>query len=92
MRIAKALAVLLIGVVVFSWIFGEAAVRYEMWSTGAIGRRELADDFGLGLLGMIVVQPLSVIGAAALAIPVWRSFRASAEQALAADAQKDARG
>ena len=75
MRIPATLSTLVIGVLALSWSLGEAAVRYEMLSTGALARDELGDDFGLGLLGMVVVQPLSVIGAAALAIVVWRSFR-----------------
>ncbi|WP_164490363.1 hypothetical protein [Pseudomonas syringae] len=30
------------------WLLGEAVVMFEMASTGAKSRAELADDFGLG--------------------------------------------
>jgi hypothetical protein len=76
MKVSATLGAFLIGAVLLSWILGEAAVRYEMWSTGALARSELRDDSGLGLLGVVVVQPLSVVSAAGVAIVVWWSFTA----------------
>jgi len=45
-----------------------------MWSTGAASRGELADDFGLGLLGLFIVVPGSLIGAAMAGWWVWRKL------------------
>ena len=42
-------------------LLSEAVVYYEMRSTGAVDRAALADDFGLGLLGLLSVVPGSVI-------------------------------
>jgi hypothetical protein len=58
--------------VVLYWLLSEAAVRYELWSTGALSRSELADDFGLGILGIGFVVPASVIGGLLVALGVWR--------------------
>jgi hypothetical protein len=45
-----------------------------MWSTGATSRADLANDFGLGLLGLFVVLPGSFIGAVIAAWWVWRKL------------------
>ncbi|WP_240326871.1 hypothetical protein, partial [Pseudomonas syringae] len=45
------------------WLLCEAAMMFEMASTGAKSRAELADDFGLGIIGLFVVAPATVIGA-----------------------------
>ena len=57
------------------WLLGEAVVMFEMASTGAKSRAELADDFGLGLLVLFVVMPGDVIGAFITAALVWRIMR-----------------
>lgn len=76
MRIAATIGTFLLATVALSWLLGEASVRYELWSTSALSRSELPDDFGLGILGMLAVQPLSVIGGAFTAVLVWRSLTA----------------
>ncbi|MGZ8137571.1 MAG: hypothetical protein ACXWTQ_09610 [Methylococcaceae bacterium] len=53
------------------WAFGEAAVYYEMWATNTLTREALADDLGLGMVEILVVSPLSVLGAAVAVIIVW---------------------
>lgn len=53
------------------WVLSEAAVSYEMMETGAKTRAELEDDFGLGLLGLFVVLPGTVIGAIAVGLVTW---------------------
>ena len=35
----------------------EAVVYFEMWSTNAVSKPELADDLGLELLGIFIVVP-----------------------------------
>ena len=57
--------------VAFYWLFSEMVVFYEMWVTGATLRAELADDFGLGILGLLVALPGSVLGALVVAWVVW---------------------
>jgi hypothetical protein len=54
-----------------NYLIGEAAVYYEMWSTGTQYRTDLANDLGLGLLGMIVL-PISLIMALICALIIWR--------------------
>ena len=54
------------------YIFGEIAVYYEMWSTGTPNRTELSNDFGLGLLGIFVVLPASMIFSIVIGALVWR--------------------
>jgi len=46
-------------------------VMFEMANTGATSRAELADDFGLGILGIMVVLPATIIGAVITASVVW---------------------
>lgn len=53
------------------WLLSEAAVLYEMASTGAKTRAELGDDFGLGFLGLFLVLPGTVIGAVVVGLLTW---------------------
>jgi hypothetical protein len=73
-RVAATVGAFLISAVVLFWILGEAAAPYVRGPTGALVISQPADHFGLGLLGMIVVQLLSVVGAAGVAIITWGSF------------------
>ncbi len=57
------------------WLLGEAAVIFEMASTGAKSRAELADDFGLGIIGLFIVAPATVIGAVITASFFWWKMR-----------------
>jgi hypothetical protein len=69
-----ALVTFVIATATLHWVLGESAVRFEMWSTGAASRSDLANDFGLGLLGLLIVVPSSLIGAAAAGWWVWRKL------------------
>ena len=69
-----ALVTFVIATTALHWVLGEATVRFEMWSTGAASRGELANDFGLGLLGLFIVVPGSLIGAAVAGWWVWRKL------------------
>ena len=71
-----ALVTFVIATPAFHWVLGESAVRFEMLSTGAASRGELANDFGLGLLGLFIVVPGSLIGAAVAGWGVWRKLSA----------------
>lgn len=54
--------------------FGELVVYFEMWSTGVKERVELAEDFGLGVLFVIVVMPVSFVLASMSGWIAWRRF------------------
>jgi hypothetical protein len=56
------------------WILGEVAVRFEMWSTGTTSRADLANDFGLGLLWLVIVVPGSFVGAVVASWWVWHKL------------------
>ncbi|WP_234707694.1 hypothetical protein [Pseudomonas amygdali] len=43
-------------------MLGEAAVMFKMASMGAKSRAKLADDFGLGIIGLFIVVPATLIG------------------------------
>lgn len=53
---------------------GELVVYFEMWSTGVKERVELANDFGLGILFVIVVIPVSFVLASISGWIAWRRF------------------
>lgn len=67
--------VFILATVISYQLLTEAAVYYEMQSTGAASRVELADDFGLGLLGLFFVMPGSVIIGAVSSWLTWRKFK-----------------
>jgi len=71
-RVALSLIVFAIAAVVLEWFLGELAVNYEMRATGAKECAEVANDFGLGLLGMLVVLPLTFIGSLISSVFAWR--------------------
>ena len=56
-------------------LLGEGAVYYEMHSTGATSRAELGDDFGLGLLGLFIVVPGSILIGIICSWITWRKFK-----------------
>ena len=60
-RVVFSVGVLVIATILAYQLLGEIAVYYEMHSTGATSRAELADDFGLGLLGLFFVMPGSAL-------------------------------
>lgn len=70
-RVAITTLVFLIALPSFEWLFSEAAVMFEIANTGATSRAELADDFGLGIIGIMVVLPATIIGAVITASVVW---------------------
>jgi hypothetical protein len=63
--------IFLLAFLLFNYVFGEVAVYYEMATTGAKVRAELADDFGLGILLMFVVVPVSFVAAFCVALGFW---------------------
>jgi hypothetical protein len=71
-RIGIVTLVFFVGGATLYWILSEAVVYFETWSTNAASRAELADDFGLGLLGILVVVPGSIIGATLMGWIAWR--------------------
>ena len=60
------------------WLLGKAAVYYEMYATNASTRAELADDYGLGLIGLFVVLPLSLLLALGSSVIMWFRLRRNA--------------
>ncbi|RML82371.1 hypothetical protein ALQ89_03220 [Pseudomonas amygdali pv. tabaci] len=74
-RVATTTLAFLIALPSIYWLLGEAAVRFEMVSTGAKSRAELADDFGIGIIGLFVVAPATVIGAVITASCFWWKMR-----------------
>ena len=59
---------------VANYLLGEAAVYYEMWATDTTLRADLSEDYGLGMLGLFVVLPLSVIVAFVSGWLTWRKL------------------
>lgn len=57
------------------WLIGEVVVQYEMWATNAQSREELADDFGLAALWMIVVLPATAVLSVMAALIAWIILR-----------------
>lgn len=57
------------------YVIGELVFQYEMWATNAHSRQELAGDFGLAVLWMIVVLPGTAIVSITVAWIVWRGLR-----------------
>lgn len=69
------IAVLVLATAIAYQLFGEAAVYYEMNTTGATSRAELANDFGLGFLGLFFVVTDSVLVGIASSWITWRSLK-----------------
>lgn len=57
------------------WLIAEIVVKYEMWATNAQSREELADDFGLAALWMIVVLPGTAVLSVMAALVAWIMLR-----------------
>jgi hypothetical protein len=74
-KITLSFAVLVIATAIAYQLLSEAAVYYEMHSTGATSRAELADDFGLGLLGLFFVVPGSILIGIVSSWFTWMSFK-----------------
>lgn len=55
-----------------NYLFGEALVAYEMNATDAESRKEIAEDYGMGILGVVLVIPASAVVSALLGWVVWR--------------------
>ena len=76
MQIARKIGIVtlvfFVGVAMLYCILSEAVVYFEMWSTNAVSRSELADDFGLGILGVFVAVPGSIIGGTVMGWIAWR--------------------
>jgi len=64
-----------LGSVALYGLFSASAVRYEVWSSGALSAADLGDDLGLGILAVGVAVPASVIGGGVIAFFVWRAAR-----------------
>ena len=79
-RISVTVIVFFATLVAANYIIGELAVLYEMWATGAKTRADLADDFGLGIIGMLIVFPSSVVIAVICSWFVWRKTRRRVEK------------
>jgi hypothetical protein len=54
-KVALTTALFLLVLQTAIYVLGELAVYYEMGSTGAKERAGLAEDYGLGLIGALVV-------------------------------------
>ena len=57
--------------ILLRWFFGEVLVHYEMWSTKALSRAELSEAYGMGMIGLLVVDPVSILGALMAAAATW---------------------
>lgn len=71
-RTAVATAIsLVLATILLRWVFAELLARYEMWSTGALSRAELSEDYGMGMMGLLVVEPAAIAGGLAVAAITW---------------------
>lgn len=75
LRFGLCLLTLIASFALYEYLLTEAAVLYQLWSTGASQRAELADDMGFGLLGFLVVLPLSASLALVTSVLVWVKTR-----------------
>ena len=66
MQTARKIGIVLLAFLVGVTTLSQAVVYFEMSSMRAASRAELADDLGLGLLGIFIVVPESAIGGAVL--------------------------
>ena len=73
-RFLLSVAAIPISFFALGWGFSELAVHYEMWSTGATSRAELAGDIGLGLLIVGVAWPAAALGSIVVGLLAWRAF------------------
>ena len=73
-KLSASLTVVVIGFLAIEYFLGEALVMYEMNTTGAKSRSELAEDYGMGIIGVIFVPPVSAILSALLGLGVWKVF------------------
>ncbi|WP_419570674.1 hypothetical protein [Rheinheimera sp.] len=71
LRLGLSLLVLIGSFMLYDYLLTEAAVLYQLWATGTSQRAELADDLGFGLLGFLVVLPLSALLALVTSLLVW---------------------
>ena len=70
-RVVLGTAVFVAVLVTAIYVLGELAVYYEMWATDTKERVDLAEDYGLGLIGVMVVIPVSCVLAFAAGWIVW---------------------
>lgn len=70
-RVACSVTAFILATVIAEQLLGDVAVYFEMWSVGASSRAELADDFGLGLLWLLIVLPGSIIVGAISSWVTW---------------------
>ncbi|MET4163933.1 hypothetical protein ABIE61_003799, partial [Marinobacterium sp. MBR-111] len=70
-RVACSVIAFILATVIAEQLLGDVAVYFEMWSVGASSRAELADDFGLGLLWLLIVLPGSIIVGAISSWVTW---------------------
>jgi len=54
------------------WALTETVFRYELWVTSTQSPAELADDFGLAVLWVMVVLPGTTLCSVAAAWLTWR--------------------
>ena len=88
LRLGLSLLVLIGSFMLYEYLLTEAAVLYQLWSTGATHRSELADDLGFGLLGFLVVLPLSALLALVTSLLVIIIFPILAAALLALEADR----
>ncbi len=69
--VALSSVIFLLAFLLFNYVLSEVAVYYEMATTGAKVRAELGDDFGLGILLMFVVVPVSFVAAFCVGLGCW---------------------
>ena len=70
-RLACSVIAFILATVIAEQLLGDVAVYFEMWSVGASSRAELVDDFGLGLLWLLIVLPGSIIVGAISSWVTW---------------------
>jgi hypothetical protein len=63
--------IFLLAFLLFNYVLSEVAVYHEMATTGAKARAELGDDFGLGILLLFVVMPVSFVAAFFVGLGCW---------------------
>jgi hypothetical protein len=59
--VASACAVL-VATVLGRWLLTEALVAYEVWSTSVSARVDLSEDFGMGMVGLLIIDPVALAG------------------------------
>ena len=71
LRIFISLAVLVFSFICFEHLIGEWYIALHMEKVGAPNRAALSDDYGLGLVGLLIIVPCSFILSVITAKLTW---------------------